>query len=209
MQRKGSRSNSCNVAYDHYSSPLIHHKIISTDDESNDKILEVDTWKPTRNHIFPSPHRSNHYLQTFSVSGEVGPLSRAKFNQHDDDNDFATAENSPQYYSASSMGGGSSSSSIRTPFSTPTKSDGPSYMAYTESSKAKVRSLSAPKQRPPSERSGLTNRYSVHGYGDSRPNKASALHANFTSKVYAGSGRLDRLGMPVVSGFSGGHWHRY
>ncbi|KAL3647199.1 IQ-domain [Castilleja foliolosa] len=128
---------------------------------------------------------------------------------------FCTADNSPTFYSASSRGG----SSRKGPF-TPTKSDSsrsclsnysdhPNYMAFTESSKAKARSLSAPKQRP-FERSSSTKRYSIHGYGDLRSNnqRVSSLHSNFTSKLYPGSGRLDRLGMPI-SGINGGYWHKY
>ncbi|KAH6759629.1 hypothetical protein C2S52_022887 [Perilla frutescens var. hirtella] len=152
--------------------------------------------------------------------GEVQSLSPLKFAEEDvDESAFCTADNSPAFYSASSRGG----SSKRGAF-TPTKSDGtrsclsgysdhPNYMSYTESSKAKVRSLSAPKQRPQCERSSSTKRYSVHGYGDSRPTqRVSTLHANFTNKAYPGSGRLDRTGMPVrgeFDGFSGGHWLRY
>ncbi|KAI3453665.1 hypothetical protein Pfo_010328 [Paulownia fortunei] len=206
-------------------------RIVPMDDQRSDKILEVDTGKP---HVTPKcktifhssnpSHSSDQYCQSFSTSkdstahqtrvlspssGEVQSLSPLKFAQDVDETAFLTADNSPQFYSASSMGG----SSKRAPF-TPTKSDGsrtclsgysdhPNYMAYTESSKAKVRSLSAPKQRPQYERSSSMNRYSAHGYGhDSRPN----------TQAYPGSGRLDRLGMPIrgdVSGFSGGPWHRY
>lgn len=126
----------------------------------------------------------------------------------DDNNSYCTAENSPQYCSAASQGG---SSSRRGSF-TPTKSDGcrsflsgysdcPSYMAYTESAKAKMRSLSAPKQRPQYERTNSTKRYSVHGFGEHNPrsnaHRVSAMQASFSSKAYPGSGRLDRLGMPV------------
>ncbi|CBI34723.3 unnamed protein product, partial [Vitis vinifera] len=162
-----------------------------TDDEKSDKILEIDTGKPNftpkRRNLFQSSH---HGVASDQIKGS-----------------FCTADNSPQFYSASSRAG----SSRRGPF-TPTKSDGsrsylsgysdhPNYMAYTESSKAKVRSFSAPKQRPQYERSSSTKRYSVHGFGDSRSNaqRVSAMHANFTSKAYPGSGRLDRLGMPIRS----------
>lgn len=84
-------------------------------------------------------------------------------------------------------------------------------MSYTESSRAKVRSLSAPKQRSPLERSSTTKRFSVHG-GYSELKVSSALHANFTNKAYPGSGRLDGLGMPIGAdgvGFSGGLWYKY
>ncbi|KZV36261.1 hypothetical protein F511_14279 [Dorcoceras hygrometricum] len=214
-----------------------------TDDERSDKILEVDTGKPHSipkcKTVFNASHPSlgsDLYCQSFSTSkdstvhqtvmsptsGEVQSLSPLKFAQDIDESAFCTADNSPQFYSASSMGG----SSKRGAF-TPSKSDGsrsclsgysdhPNYMSYTESSKAKARSLSAPKQRLQYDRSGSTKRYSVHGCNESRLNvhtqRVSALHANFTVKAYPGSGRLDRLGMPMgedITGFSGGHWHRY
>ncbi|KZV31929.1 hypothetical protein F511_42003 [Dorcoceras hygrometricum] len=214
-----------------------------TDDERSDKILEVDTGKPHSipkcKTVFDASHPSlgsDLYCQSFSTSkdstvhqtvmsptsGEVQSLSPLKFAQDIDESAFCTADNSPQFYSASSMGG----SSKRGAF-TPSKSDGsrsclsgysdhPNYMSYTESSKAKARSLSAPKQRLQYDRSGSTKRYSVHGCNDSRLNahtqRVYALHANFTVKAYPGSGRLDRLGMPMgedITGFSGGHWHIY
>ncbi|KAL6348877.1 hypothetical protein AAG906_033533 [Vitis piasezkii] len=207
-----------------------------TDDEKSDKILEIDTGKPNftpkRRNLFQSSHHgvaSDQISHSFTTSKdstthqtvpspsscEVQSLSPLKFCQEVEEGSFCTADNSPQFYSASSRAG----SSRRGPF-TPTKSDGsrsylsgysdhPNYMAYTESSKAKVRSFSAPKQRPQYERSSSTKRYSVHGFGDSRSNaqRVSAMHANFTSKAYPGSGRLDRLGMPIRSeafGLSGG-----
>ncbi|KAL2517038.1 IQ-domain 22 [Abeliophyllum distichum] len=216
-------------------------RTVPTDDDRSDKILEVDTGKPhvmSKNRALPhSSHLStgfDHNSHSFSVSKdsisrqtvlspsseEVQSYSPVKFAQDVVETTFCTADNSPQFYSASSMGG----SSKKGPF-TPTKSDGsrsclsgysdhPNYMSYTESSKAKARSFSAPKQRPQYERSSSTKRYSVHGYGESRPitQKGSALHTNFTNKAYPGSGRLDRLGMPIrgdAVGFSGGHWYRY
>lgn len=213
-----------------------------TDDERSDKILEVDTGKPHSTTkcktIFHASHPSlgsDLNCQSFSTSkdstvhqtvpsptsGEVQSLSPLKFAQDIDETAFCTADNSPQFYSASSMGG----SSKRGAF-TPSKSygsrsclngytDHPNYMSYTESSKAKARSLSAPKQRLQYDRSGSsTKRCSVNGFHESRLNaqRVSALHANFTNKAYPGSGRLDRLGMPVgedVTGFSGGHWHKF
>lgn len=163
----------------------------SMDEERCVRILENDCVKPHmtskgRNHFYSPGHAS--------VS----------------DNSSCGADNSPRTLSASSRNGGSK----RSPF-TATKSEGskshvsgysepdyPSYMAYTESSMAKVRSVSAPKQRPQYERSSSTsNRYSVHdhGFGDSKlgTQRLAALHANFTNKAYPGSGRLDKLGLPV------------
>ncbi|XP_006358875.1 protein IQ-DOMAIN 14 [Solanum tuberosum] len=213
----------------------------SIDDEKSDKILEIDTGKPhvtpKQRNLFHSSHlslNSDQYSYSLTTSKESTahqtvpspsscgnqPLSPLKFNEDLDEACFCTADNSPQFYSASSKGG----SSKRGPF-TPTKSDGsrsymsgysdhPSYMSYTESSKAKVRSMSAPKQRPHYERSSSTKRYSIHGCSESRNNsQKGSFYPNFTGKAYPGSGRLDRLGMPVIradpSGFSGGLRHRY
>jgi hypothetical protein len=195
------------------------------DDDKSDKILEIDTGKPhitpKRRNLFHSSHLSlsDQYSHSFTTtkdstahqtvpspsSCEVQSLSPLKFS-HVVEEALCTAENSPQFYSASSRGG----SSKRSPF-TPSRSGGsrsfmsgysdyPNYMCNTESSRAKVRSLSAPKQRPQYERSSSTKRYSVLGFGEQRSSSAqsaSALRASFTSKAYPGSGRLDRLGMPV------------
>ncbi|CAK7335462.1 unnamed protein product [Dovyalis caffra] len=196
------------------------------DDDKSDKILEIDTGKPhntpKRRNLFHSSHLSlsaDPYSHSFTTSKdsaahqtvpspsscEVQSLSPLKFS-HEVEEAFRTADNSPQFYSASSRGG----SGKRSPF-TPSRSDGsrsflsgysghPNYMGNTESSRAKVRSLSAPKQRPQYERSSSTKRYSVFGFGEPRSSstqRASALRASFSSKAYPGSGRLDRLGMPI------------
>ncbi|KAK6935341.1 protein of unknown function DUF4005 [Dillenia turbinata] len=203
------------------------------DDERTAKILEVDTGKPhvssKRRNLFQSSNytmssdQNGHSFTTSKdstthqsvpspLSHEVQSLSPLKFS-HELEDCFCTADNSPQFYPAStrpaSYKGG--------PF-TPAKSDGtrsilssysdyPNYMANTESSRAKMRSLSAPKQRLQFEKSSSTKRYSLYGYGDSRSRSqnVSSLHTNFTNKAYPGSGHLDRLGMPItaeVSGFS-------
>lgn len=194
------------------------------DDEKSDKILEIDTGKPRitskRRNLFHSSS-SDPYSHSFTTSkdsrthltvpspssGEVQSFSPLKF-AYEVEEVFCTAENSPQLYSASSRGGGGGGK--RSPF-TPTKSDGsrsflsgysdyPNYMSNTESSRAKLRSMSAPKQRPQYERSSSTKRYSLFGFGEPRSSstqRPSALRANFTSKAYPGSGRLDRLGMPI------------
>lgn len=193
----------------------------ATDDEKSDRILEIDTGKP---HITPKRrnlfHSSDQYSHSFTTSKdstthytlpspssyEVQSLTPLKLSNNDvEEASFCTANNSPQFYSASSKG----ASSRRSPF-TPSKSDGsrsflsgysdyPNYMACTESSKAKLRSLSAPKQRPQYERSSSVKRYSIHGVGESRQSgqRISTLHANFMNKAYPGSGRLDKLGMPI------------
>ncbi|KAL8064272.1 hypothetical protein ABFX02_01G079700 [Erythranthe guttata] len=188
-----------------------------------DKILEMDTENiphatTKRRSLFYSAQLTpgpTQHCRSFSTSkdsilspssGEVQSLSTLKFQQEIEDNN--NNNNSPTYYSASSSRGGSSKRGAFTPTKSEASrsclsgySDHPNYMAYTESSKAKARSISAPKQRPVQiERStSSTKRYSVH--------------ANFTTKGYPGSGRLDRLGMPirgeVSGGGGGGYWQRY
>ncbi|KAJ6714507.1 IQ-DOMAIN 5-RELATED [Salix viminalis] len=201
----------------------------TVDDDQSDKILEIDTGKPhvtlKRRNLFHSSHLSlsaDQYSHSFSTtkdstahqtvpspsSCEVQSLSPLKFS-HEVEEAFCTADNSPQFHSASSRGGGSK----RSPF-TPSRSDGsrntligysdyPNYMCNTESSRARVRSLSAPKQRPQYERSSSAKRYSVFGFGERRSSgaHASGLRASNSSKAYPGSGRLDRLGMPIEQRF--------
>lgn len=121
--------------------------------------------------------------------------------------DIAELCDSPQFFSATSRPG----SSRRGPF-TPTKSecsrslfggysDYPNYMANTESFRAKARSQSAPKQRRQYEKSSSLRKASAHAFAPvpcaPAAQRSASLHAKFTNKAYPGSGRLDRLGMPV------------
>ncbi|VFR01893.1 unnamed protein product [Cuscuta campestris] len=209
------------------------------DDWKTDKILEIDIaaagGNPRQRNLFHSSHLSlvsdQYSLYSLTTSKdstahqivhspsycEAQSVSPQKY----DESSFCTADNSPQYFSASSKGGagGGGKGSRVGPF-TPTKSDSsrsvlsgysdhPNYMSYTKSAKAKMRSFSAPRQRPHYEKLCSTKRYSIHGYGElgTNPQRAPALQ-----QAYPGSGRLDNLGMPVRdrAGFnSGGLWHRY
>ncbi|KHN34427.1 hypothetical protein glysoja_016755 [Glycine soja] len=215
----GSRSES-QVNEQSWNSGRSLNRTYSSNDERNDRVLEVDSGKPhftikRRNLSFSTG--SDLYSKSLnstkeSTSLQSGQSSCCEVQSHSytsqkvnevEESPFCTADNSPQYLSATSKDGGFK----RSPF-TPTKSDGsrsyirgypdyPSYMACTESSKAKARSLSAPKQRPQSEKSGSSNRYSLNGFDMSRLATQRAMQASFTNKAYPGSGRLDKLGMPV------------
>ncbi|KAK8584277.1 hypothetical protein V6N13_109667 [Hibiscus sabdariffa] len=186
---------------------LVHStRICPMDDEKNDRILEVDTGKPHHSskwgNLFHSTHlafSSDLYGCSFTDSGdshqtaptplcEVQSSNPFKYSCEAEESPFCSANNSPNFYSASSKGG----SSKRSPF-TSAKSDGS--RSY----------LSAPKMRSQHERSSSTKRCSMQGFGESKSNTLkSALHANFGSKAYPGSGRLDldRLGMPLNDGSS-------
>ncbi|CAN6480747.1 unnamed protein product [Victoria cruziana] len=152
-----------------------------------------------------------------SVDMPVDMLNPLRLPQEDGGCIFATAENSPQFLSASSRPG----SGKHGPF-TPSKgeyarsffsgyADYPNYMANTESWRAKARSQSAPKQRPEFDKSGSVKRLSAYGFADVRSSSSSvhsqrsSLHTKFTSKAYPGSGRLDRLGMPLRTGSEVGY----
>ncbi|XP_051119435.1 protein IQ-DOMAIN 22-like [Andrographis paniculata] len=182
------------------------------DDGRHDKILEVDTWRPVagRRHIFHSANlslSSDQYCQSFSTSKETlsGEVHSFGAHKHDPvEPAFYTPDSSPQVYYGTSRRAAATPNKTNSFKSGPSGgggySDHPNYMAYTESSKAKSRSLSAPKQRPAS--------HYEHVYA---PKASSALHANFVGKVYPGSGRLDRLGMPVVEDAArfSGSWYRF
>lgn len=195
----------------------------SIDDEKNTKILEVDPGKPQFSHKRSNHHQyscstltSDYNSRSFttvqdspskdstaaqqsipspsSVNMQQQCLSSLRFPLQ-----VVGFCGSPQYYSSSSRRG----SATKGPF-TPSNGEGsqslfsgfadfPNYMANTQSSTAKLRSHSAPKQRPEYEKSGSLKRSS----GAVAAQRSSSLHAKFTNKAYPGSGRLDRLGMPL------------
>lgn len=189
----------------------------AADDEKNAKILEVDTIKPplrTGRLLISSSSRVNSdqgmaaapdspskdsttaQLSIPSPSSTVS-LSQLRFPTTKPED---PPGESAQFFSATSHAGSSSRGAF-----TPTKydysrslfsgyPDYPNYMTNTESSRAKARSHSAPKQRPEFDKASSIKRLS--GLPGQRPS-SSSLHAKFATKAYPGSGRLDRLGMPV------------
>ncbi|KAL5744546.1 hypothetical protein ACOSP7_027417 [Xanthoceras sorbifolium] len=143
--------------------------------------------------------KSLNPIPSVSSSGEVLPLSSIKFPVGKGESPLRTADNSPQVHSASYRPG--SSSARRGPF-TPTKSEyswgffggysgHPNYMANTESSRAKVRSQSAPRQRLELERYSSTKR-STQGFWDGGNNSERdfPLHSDFRTKAYPATDHL-------------------
>lgn len=135
-------------------------------------------------------------------SGEVLSLSSLKFPIGKGEAALRTADNSPQVSSASHRPG---SSARRDPF-TPTRSECawgyfsgysgyPNYMANTQSSRAKVRSQSAPRQRLEFERYGST-RMSAQGLWDGSINsdRDFTQHADFRNRAFPASDRMNKLG---------------
>ena len=185
------------------------------DDEKSDKILEVDTWKPhLKSQHSTSTSFQHHYSssdynnENFMVHESPSKRSSKAYNpslssmKHQKGKEEVassrTAESSPQAFSASSR---LESGSRRGPF-TPTKSESswgffnaysgyPSYMANTQSSRAKVRSQSAPRQRLEFERYGSSTR-SIQGLWESGSN--SEIDSDFRSKVYPATSSLNRIG---------------
>ncbi|WJX71416.1 Protein of unknown function (DUF4005) [Trifolium repens] len=190
-------------------------KKVQFDDEKSDKILEIDTWKPNltshhststsfQHHYSSCDYNSENFMVHESPSKRLSKPhnpSLSSMKHHKGKEEVAssrTAENSPQAFSASSR---IESVSRRGPF-TPTKSESswgffngysgyPSYMANTQSSRAKVRSQSAPRQRLEFERSGSTTR-SIQGLWESGSN--SDKDFDFKTKVYPTTSSLNKIG---------------
>ncbi|CAJ1977166.1 unnamed protein product [Sphenostylis stenocarpa] len=193
--------------------------------EDNIKIVEMDVGETKYNsrsrsssvyhlgHEEQSNHRfSTNYSTNDSYSKEenykVSPppsalteLSPRACSGHFEDC-LSTAQSSPQFYSAVSR-----TDNSKHPFSfhRPAYAESmcydhplfPNYMANTESSRAKVRSHSAPKQRPDSfERQPSRRRASVEGRNVPRPMRMqrSSSHVGATAKnyQYPWSIKLDR-----------------
>eukprot|EP01018_Ginkgo_biloba_P002170 Gb_13836 [translate_table: standard] len=197
-------SISSTVSAGHY--PLSNFALQSSSSLQTEGSIPVMIALPTRLSI-PSPASdgvSTSALQDFS------PLTlNGEWEFHGEEYKFSTAQSSPQFCSATSKSGLKKTG----PF-TPTKSEYaesffqgysafPNYMANTQSSRAKVRSQSAPKQRPdPSDKSAfsLRKRMTLHEAVENRASfsgvrmQRSCSQAQAASTAYhqAGSIRLDR-----------------
>lgn len=186
------------------------HMNLKQGDKAFQSSQHVSTW--TRNEKILTPFDALTRQSTISQRPNPGPsqeflnLRSLKLNQEFNQAAVWAAENSPGACSASSKPG---SSSRRGPL-TPARSElsrsfysnymgHPNYMANTESSQAKVRSQSAPRQRIDFEKPGSTKRF-VRGYWDEETSsdRGWPLHGSFRTRAYPGSGRSDKLGMPFT-----------
>lgn len=142
-------------------------------------------------------------LNPSQASMDVLSLSSLKYSIAKDEAAFRTAENSPQSFSASSRPG---SSARRGHHFTPARSECswglfngyagyPNYMTNTESSRAKVRSQSAPRQRLEFEKYGLTKK-SVPDFWDAGTGSDASFSqdTDFRAKASFSSTRLNRVG---------------
>ncbi|XP_019452819.1 PREDICTED: protein IQ-DOMAIN 32-like isoform X1 [Lupinus angustifolius] len=149
-----------------------HYYNLSSDYNNNNKSFMAYESSPSK--------RSTKALNQSLSSREVLQLSSLKLNKGKEELASRTSNNSPQTFSASSKSG-----ARRGPF-TPTRSECswgyfngymgyPNYMANTESSRAKVRSQSAPRQRLEFDRYGSssTKRF-VQGLWDVGPNNSDS-----------------------------------
>lgn len=190
--------------------------------EEDIKIVEMDLGASkgslkSRNSYSSNPkseraeHRfSTHYAtpnvyskqDNYQASPALTDMSPRACSGHFEDYSFDTAQSSPQYYSAVSKPDPS-----RLPFDFPRPDYAesmsydyplfPNYMANTESSRAKARSQSAPKQRPDSfERQPSRRRPSIEGRNVPRAVRMqrSSSHVGSTAEnyKYPWSIKLDR-----------------
>ncbi|KAL3505977.1 hypothetical protein ACH5RR_031359 [Cinchona calisaya] len=162
------------------------HQDFDTGMEENIKIVEMDVGDSkgstkSRNSYSNNgqTERMDHRILTnraFSKQEQISPspsaitdLSPKACSGHFEEYSFDTTQSSPQYYSAISKPDSSRGAFayVRSEFGDSLYHEDPfypSYMANTESSRAKVRSHSAPKQRPESfERQPSRRRPSIEG----------------------------------------------
>ncbi|KAK1399559.1 IQ motif, EF-hand binding site [Heracleum sosnowskyi] len=180
------------------------HMNLNQNDQAFQRLQHVSAWNHNDPIYIPLDALSAHSTKSQRPTRSQSPLdfsniSSGKVNQRA----VGVAENCLEACSASSRPG--SSSSRRGP-SIPARSEcspsfysnysgQPNYMTYTESSQAKVRSRSAPKQRLNSERPGTMKRY-VHGYWDEETISENGwpLHANFSTIAYPGTDSFEKFG---------------
>ncbi|GAB4826383.1 Protein of unknown function (DUF4005) [Ancistrocladus abbreviatus] len=227
-QRRPQGAVSCTKWLENWmESPRSSHgsmKAKHMDDEKSDKILEVDNWKPrlkpkSRNGIHLSTF--DYYDQNFAASDSLanyrtnlekpnaGPFSGqevSSLRSLDFPSEARTAESSPLANSLLFRRGSSSRSSRKNDCPKSSRNGymagHPNYMANTESSKAKVRCQSAPKQRTQSERPPSTKRFIPEFQESATYSRRRPVAVNCSPrKLYSGSGHFDRL-MPPAQGDS-------
>ncbi|KAL8543913.1 hypothetical protein ACS0TY_004460 [Phlomoides rotata] len=165
------------------------------DDERSDKILEIDTWKPRQ-----TTRRSDRRMgREHSRMGPNPSVSSEEVSSMIS-GDQVAAEISPRVHSAST-------GNVRGPF-TPTRSEccrslfgdyigHPNFMANTESSRAKVRSQSAPKQRMRLDGVGGSSTF-----GQSVWQSDTVSEKGFVPPANYRSGYMKRHGTPTPEGIS-------
>ncbi|KAE9617633.1 hypothetical protein Lal_00018536 [Lupinus albus] len=194
--------------------------------EENIKIVEMDVCEPKGNsrsrnsntnhgqhelseHIFSTYYSPNGSCSKEEENFKLSPapsaltdLSPKGCSGHFEEYSFSTAQNNPHYYShvLSAEDSNAPFAFPRPAYEEPMAYDYPlfpNYMANTESSRAKLRSHSAPKQRPDSyERQPSRRRASVEGRNVPRPVRMqrSSSHVGITAQnyQYPSSVKLDR-----------------
>ncbi|KAK7279262.1 hypothetical protein RJT34_24309 [Clitoria ternatea] len=164
-------------------------------------------------HRFSTYHSSNGSYskeENFNISpapSTLTELSPRACSGYFEECSFSTAQSSPQYYSAVSR---ADDSKLPFTFPRPAYAESmsydyplfPNYMANTESSRAKVRSQSAPKARPESyERQPSRRRASTEGRNVPRPVRMqrSSSHVGVTAQNYQCPWSTTKLDRSTVS----------
>ncbi|XP_073305519.1 protein IQ-DOMAIN 24-like [Primulina huaijiensis] len=155
--------------------------------------------------------KPNPSISSEEVSSAISP----NFTPESDQLAAWTAENSPKFHSGSSRVTGN----LRGTF-TPTKSEcsrsvfgdylgHPSYMANTESSRAKVRSHSVPKQRMHFKELGMNQKFGSHIWeSDVYSEKGSTLPSNHMTNTYLNSGQKRQGSHGGAVGFNSTYGHK-
>lgn len=180
------------------------HMNINQNDQAFQSLQHASAWNHNDPIYIPLDALSAHSTKSQRPIRSQSPLDFSKFSSGKvNQTTIGVAEYSSGACSASSRPG--SSSSRRGP-SIPARSEyspsfysnytaQPNYMTYTESSQAKVRSRSAPRQRLNSERPGSLKRY-VHGYWDEETISENGwpLPVNFSTIAYPGTDSFEKFG---------------